>query len=286
MHVRDATAGDIPVLASFVVEEAREAQNLALDPAAATRSVAAAFDDRTLARYWILDDNGAALAAIAVTREWSDWNAASYWWIQFVYLVPAARGRGLLARLVDHVSHLAHAAHAPELRLYVHPDNARAIRAYERVGFAPLPYRMMSLRPAPATAAVDLDDDALWIGFHERTLSHAQWTHVAHVRVAWLHLARHPLDEAHLRMRVGIVRLNAAHGLVETAQRGYHETITRAWLAVIAAARRRDPGADSRSFLAAHGFDRDTLFRYYSRDRLFSVEARAHFVPPDLAELP
>src|SRR5689334_20809922 len=98
----------------------------------------------------------------------------------------------------------------------------------------------------------DLVDDALWSAFHERTLPAAQWTHVAHVRIAWMHLARYELDEAHLRMRVGIIRLNAAHGLVETAQRGYHETLTRVWLALVAAARGLEAADDSRAFVAYH----------------------------------
>lgn len=134
--------------------------------------------------------------------------------------------------------------------------------------------------------SADLDDDTLWAAFHDRSLSAAQWTHTAHVRIAWLHLARYELDEAHLLMRVGIVRLNAAHGLVETRARGYHETITRVWLILVAAARQRDPGTDSRGFLAAHELARDTPLRYYSRERLFSTAARASFVAPDLAELP
>jgi GNAT superfamily N-acetyltransferase len=291
MLVRDATVADIPTLAAFVVAEADEAERRTLSPELATRAVTAVLDDRSLARYWVLDNTGTPAGAIAVTREWSDWNAAAYWWIQFVYLTPPTRGRGLLRLLIDHVSRLAGAAGAPELRLYVHPANERAVRAYERLGFCALPYRIMSLRPAASGGiAGELDDDALWIAFHERTLPAAQWTHVAHVRMAWMYLARYPLDEAHLRMRVGIIRLNAAHGLVETPQRGYHETLTRAWLRLIAAARTRSlpapAGTDSRAFLAAHGLDRETPLRHYSRERLFSLEARVRFVEPDLAELP
>ena len=134
--------------------------------------------------------------------------------------------------------------------------------------------------------AADLNDDGLWTAFHERTLAAADWTHAAHLRMAWMHLARYPRDEAHLLMRVGIIRLNAVHGLVETAQRGYHETITRVWLRLVAAARGRDACADSRAFIAAHGLERELPLRYYSRERLFSLEARTIYVAPDLAELP
>jgi hypothetical protein len=135
-------------------------------------------------------------------------------------------------------------------------------------------------------SAVPIDDEPLWQAFCDRTLGHAEWTHTAHLRVAWLHLARYPLDEAHLRMRVGIIRLNAAHELVETEVRGYHETLTRVWLVLVRDARRRTPAADSASFVATPGLERDAPLRYYSRERLFSVAARAMFVPPDLAELP
>jgi ribosomal protein S18 acetylase RimI-like enzyme len=284
--VRDATASDIPVLVGFVVEEAREAQALVLDPAQVTASVSAMFADPALGRYWVVEQGGAIAGAIAVVREWSDWRNAAYWWIQFVYVRPEVRGRGLVEELIGHVRALASAA--PEVRLYVHHDNARAIRAYERLGFRALPYRIMAIDPAPALAPAiaELDDDALWRGFHDRTLSHAQWTHTAHVRIAWMHLARYGIDEAHLRMRVGIIRLNAAHGLVETPQRGYHETITRVWLVLVEAARRREAGTDSRVFVATHALGRDAPLRHYSRERLFSLEARTTYVEPDLAPLP
>src|SRR5262245_46179590 len=140
--------------------------------------------------------------------------------------------------------------------------------------------------PGWCSTTDSLDDDSLWRAFHDRALSHAEWTHTAHLRVAWLHLARYALDEAHLRMRVGIIRLNAAHGLVGTEKRGYHETLTRVWLGLVREASRRTPCADSASFLAAPGLERDAPLRYYSRERLFSVAARAMYVAPDLAALP
>jgi hypothetical protein len=131
-----------------------------------------------------------------------------------------------------------------------------------------------------------LDDDDLWRAFHDRTLAPAQWTHAAHLRIAWLHLARYELDEAHLRMRAGILRLNAAHGLVESPERGYHETLTRVWLVLVRAARRQAPDRDPASLASDPGLARTAPLAFYSRDRLFSLAARAIFVPPDLAELP
>jgi hypothetical protein len=135
-------------------------------------------------------------------------------------------------------------------------------------------------------ATLDLDDDALWTAFHDGSLPAAQWTHAAHVRMAWMYLARHALDDAHLLLRVGIIRLNARHGLVETPTRGYHETLTRVWLILVAAARRDAVHATSAAFVAAAPIGRETPLRHYSRPRLFSTAARAVWQPPDLADLP
>jgi hypothetical protein len=133
-----------------------------------------------------------------------------------------------------------------------------------------------------------MDDETLWARFSAATLPKDDWTHSAHLRTAWLFLQRHPLDEAHLLMRIGIIRLNASHGLVETASRGYHETLTRVWLLLVGAAQRREPASESRSFLAAHAelLSKDAPLRHYSRERIFSVAARACFVTPDLLPLP
>src|SRR5262249_61091450 len=140
-----------------------------------------------------------------------------------------------------------------------------------------------------ARVADSLDDPSLWDQFNTATVGREDWTHAAHLRTGWLFLQRYSVDEAHLLMRVGIIKLNAAHGLVETASRGYHETMTCLWLALVSAAQRQTPVLDdSREFLAMHGqlLSKDAPLRYYSRERLFSVAARARFVAPDVAPLP
>ncbi|MBC7374840.1 MAG: GNAT family N-acetyltransferase [Frankiales bacterium] len=76
-----------------------------------------------------------------------------------VFIAPAARGRGLLARLVEPVAVWAW-AFAPVLLLEVHEANPRAITAYARLGFVDTGERrdyplepggreiVMALRPA------------------------------------------------------------------------------------------------------------------------------------------
>ena len=133
-----------------------------------------------------------------------------------------------------------------------------------------------------------MDDAALWERFSASLLTHAEWTHEAHVRTAFLFASRFPIDEAHLRMRAGIIRLNERHGLVETPARGYFETLTRGWVVLVADARRRSNALTSHALLEAcpELMDRGLLLKHYSRELLATARARAIFIPPDVAPLP
>jgi hypothetical protein len=133
-----------------------------------------------------------------------------------------------------------------------------------------------------------MDDAELWQRFATQGLTHAEWNHRLHVRTAFLHLSRYEFDEAHLRMRAGIIRLNQRHGLEETPSRGYFETMTRVWLYLVQAARRERDAADSLTLLELHPAlqGRELPLRYYTKERLMSVLARAIFIEPDRAPLP
>jgi hypothetical protein len=133
-----------------------------------------------------------------------------------------------------------------------------------------------------------MDDDGLWSAFSNSALTATEWTHEAHVRTAFLFLQRFELDEAHLRLRAGIIRLNERHALLESSARGYFETLTRAWLVLVCDAKRRCRANTSTELLVCcpELFDRSLTLRYYSKARLGSVRARAIFVEPDLSPLP
>jgi enolase-phosphatase E1 len=148
--------------------------------------------------------------------------------------------------------------------------------------------RAASFADIDLLARLPLGDEELWLAFGASKLPAGAWTHREHLRVAWMFLKRYPLDEAHLLMRVGIIRLNASHGLVETPTRGYHETLTRLWLALIAARMKIADAPSSAAFVDAHlgSLGKDAALGHYSRARLESARARAVFVEPDLAPLP
>jgi hypothetical protein len=126
-----------------------------------------------------------------------------------------------------------------------------------------------------------LTDDELVAGFEAGSL--ADFPHAAHVRLTLVYLARHGRDEALRRLMDGLRRFATVKG-----QPGkFHVTMTRAWLDLIDAARRRHPELPPAVLIEACPdlLDRDALLRFYSADRLNSAEARTGWVPPDRAEI-
>ena len=135
-----------------------------------------------------------------------------------------------------------------------------------------------------------VDAAALAARFAALTLAKEEWTHTAHLTVGAWYVERHGPTEALTLLRDGIRRLNESHGNVNTATDGYHETITAAYVTLLAAYLAACPSglpldACVVRLLAGPLASRDMLFTFYSRERLQSVEARARWVEPDLAPL-
>lgn len=137
-----------------------------------------------------------------------------------------------------------------------------------------------------------MDDSELLTRFEDRSLPFADWTHRTHVKVAYLMLRDASLEAALERLCKGIKAYNAANGVPEGLQQGYHETMTRAFLVLIDATMRvhgeRLPTPDAESFCDTHPqlLCKQVLRLFYSNERWSSPEAKGRFVQPDLAPLP
>lgn len=134
----------------------------------------------------------------------------------------------------------------------------------------------------------DLDD--LAARFTSCRLPHSEWTHQAHLTVGAWHVDRYGANEALAQLRIGIRRLNDSHGTPNSATRGYHETITRAYVQLLAAFLDTCPPTMALAervarLLASPVADREALLRFYSRERLMSSEARTAWLEPDLLPL-
>jgi len=123
-------------------------------------------------------------------------------------------------------------------------------------------------------------------------LPFGQWTHRAHVKVAYLYLRRHSFEEAMGRVRAGIRAYNAANNVPEGLSSGYNETTTRAFLHIVAAVMGAyadtHPVADAEGFCDMHPqlMSKHVLRLFYSPQRRMDPRAKFEFVEPDLAPLP
>lgn len=135
MRIRDATLDDAATIIEFNARMARETEHRELDRALLEPGVRRALADARLARYWLaVDDAGAPLGQLMVTWEWSDWRNGHFFWIQSVYVREEARRRGVYRALHEHCVGVARQEGAVGVRLYVEPNNARAIATYARLG--------------------------------------------------------------------------------------------------------------------------------------------------------
>lgn len=126
--------------------------------------------------------------------------------------------------------------------------------------------------------------------FEACRLPFAQWTHHAHLTVGCWYLIHYPLDEATERIREGIQRYNLANGVLQTPTGGYHESITRFFIWAIGRYLDETPAElcvveRVNGLLRSRYGDRKFPLEFYTRERLFSWEARTGWEEPDLRAL-
>ena len=136
------------------------------------------------------------------------------------------------------------------------------------------------------------DDDVLTLlaAFNDGSLPRVAWNHRAHLTAA-LDIARTiPATGRLAAISSAILRFNASAGIENTPDSGYHQTLTVFYMRVVELHVARHPGftsiASDANLLYAEWGDRELPLRHYSRERLFSREARAGWVAPDLRALP
>ena len=144
------------------------------------------------------------------------------------------------------------------------------------------------LNQSSAESVPDLEH--LVARFIASTLPREEWTHEAHLAVGLWHVDRYGAGEALTRLRSGIRHLNDSHGTINSASSGYHETITRAYVQLLAefnelsAAQMPLPERVS-NLLTTKLAQKDALLTFYSRTTLMSEQARAEWVEPDIAPM-
>lgn len=132
--------------------------------------------------------------------------------------------------------------------------------------------------------------EELVAGFQDHSLPGERWTHQAHLIVGTYFAYHFPLEQAIYYLRSGIITYNVATGGKNTHERGYHETVTQLWAKLLKTfVQKKCAGlslAESCSALLNSPYAaQEIMFRFYSKDFLFSTQARALWVEPDLASI-
>jgi ribosomal protein S18 acetylase RimI-like enzyme len=141
LTLRKAELRDADVIARFNAAMALETEGKVLLPERIDPGVRRLLGEPSLGFYVVAERAGSVVGCLMITNEWSDWRNGLFWWIQSVYIVPAARRQGVYRALYDHVRGMARAD--PGIcgfRLYVEKENTAAQRTYASLGMAPTDY--------------------------------------------------------------------------------------------------------------------------------------------------
>jgi len=143
----------------------------------------------------------------------------------------------------------------------------------------------------PRLFTTDAEIEHLGEGLVACTLRREEWTHEAHLGATTYLLSRRRDIDLDRELPGIIRRFNESVGGVNDDTQGYHDTITRVFLSGVRLFLAEADLEDSlhelvNELLLSPMGRREWPLRFYSAERLFSVEARRHFVLPDIAALP
>jgi GNAT superfamily N-acetyltransferase len=209
--------------------------------------------------------------------------------VKRMYVRREFRSRGLSRLMLNRLELIARDAGRYELRIETGNKQPEALGLYYSTGFLEVqrfdPYVDIEYSICFAKHVLSNEETDFLRDFEECALLESQWTHLAHIRVAWLYLTQFASLDALARIRSGIARFNAE---VLGRRQEYHETVTVAFARIIAD--RMVPGKAWADYL--QGIDdivsasSPILETYYSPERLGSARARKEFVEADRCQLP
>lgn len=133
----------IDEIADFQLKMALETEDLQLDPDTVKRGVKHIFDNHSLGRYVIVEDNGKCIASMLNLYEWSDWRCGNVIWIHSLFVIKEYRRKGIFSKMYDFVkTEVEEAKDLMGLRLFVEKNNDRAQKTYKAMGMTKEHYDM------------------------------------------------------------------------------------------------------------------------------------------------
>ena len=133
---------------------------------------------------------------------------------------------------------------------------------------------------------LSVSDREFRTAFEAGAFAPADFSHRAHIRLAYVYLATNDVERAAELMRTALMNFLKVHGITPTK---YHETLTRGWILAVHHFMHRCPTAlSSDHFIEREPMllDSRIMLTHYSTELLFSDKARAAFVEPNLDPIP
>jgi hypothetical protein len=120
--------------------------------------------------------------------------------------------------------------------------------------------------------------------FENGTIPRNEWDHAGHLTVGLFYCLHEDLETATERMSRNLLNHLRSVGVDLTKEMPFHVTLTVFWMQTIDDFRKTKNGASLVEMAneLVENFDKDYPLRFYSREYLFSDEARSKFVPPDI----
>ena len=121
--------------------------------------------------------------------------------------------------------------------------------------------------------------------FEDATIARGVWKHAEHLVVALYYADKLGLEKGLDKMRGGLFNLLIkGFGVDLTKEMPYHETLTVFWMRTVAEYNASKNGASlcEKTSELIEKYDKDYPMRFYTREYLFSDEARAKFVEGDI----
>jgi hypothetical protein len=129
---------------------------------------------------------------------------------------------------------------------------------------------------------------ALVRSFEDASVARDVWKHAEHLVVALYYVDEYGLETGTDKMRGGLFNLLIkGFGVDLTKEMPYHETLTVFWMRTVADFNGSKNGTSllNKTNELVEKYDKDYPMRFYSREYLFSDEARARFVDGDVENI-
>jgi ribosomal protein S18 acetylase RimI-like enzyme len=139
IKIRSARPEDLPILLSFeqgIIRAERPYDHTLKPDPISYYDVGALISDKD-AEVAVAELDGQLIGSGYARRKASRHylTPSEHAFIGFLYVDPEHRGKGVNKRVLDHLFAWAKANDLPEVHLTVYPENASAVRAYEKAGF-------------------------------------------------------------------------------------------------------------------------------------------------------